>query len=105
MTAKEVAAEALEGDAFAVRIVREQAGYLGRACAILIDILNPQRISLGSMARRLGPLLIDGVREAARREALPAAFEACTIDQAVLGDQIQDLAALAIAHEAAEAAE
>ena len=104
VTAKEVAGEALEGDAFAVRIVREQAGYLGRACAILIDILNPQRISLGSMARRLGPLLINGVREAAGREALPAAFEACTIDQAVLGDQIQDLAALAIAREAAEAA-
>jgi glucokinase len=102
VTAKEVTAEALQGDAFAVRIVQEQAEYLGRACAILIDILNPQRISLGSTARRLGPLLINGVREGAKREALPAAFEACVIDKAVLGDQIQDLAALAIAREAAE---
>jgi len=105
VTGREVGREAIEGDAFAIRVVREQADYLGRACAILIDILNPQRISLGSTAQRLGDLLLVGVREAAKREALPAAFEACTIDKAVLGDQIQDLAALAIAHEAAQSAE
>ena len=103
ITGKEVGMEALEGDAFALRVVREQAEYLGRTCAILIDILNPQRISLGSSAHRLGNLLLDGVRDAARREALPAAYQACIIDKAVLGDQIQDLAALAIAREAAEA--
>ena len=105
ITGREVGREAIEGDAFALRIVREQADYLGRTCAILIDILNPQRISLGSTAQRLGNLLIDNVREAAKREALPAAYEACTIDKAVLGEQIQDLAALAIAHEAAQSAE
>jgi len=102
ITGREVGREAIEGDALALRIVREQADYLGRTCAILIDILNPQRISLGSTAQRLGDLLLVGVREAAKREALPAAYEACTIDKAVLGEQIQDLAALAIAHEAAE---
>ena len=102
VTGREVGREAIEGDAFAIRVVREQADYLGRACAILIDILNPQRISLGSTARRLGDLLLEGVRAAAKREALPAAYEACTIDKAVLGEQIQDLAALAIAHEAAQ---
>jgi glucokinase len=97
-----VCTAAINGDPLALAVVREQAEHLGRTCAILIDILNPQRISLGSTAQRLGPLLLDPVREAARREALPAAFEACTIDKAVLGDQIQDLAALAIAREAAE---
>ncbi len=105
VTGKEVGAAAINGDAFALRIVREQAEYLGRACAILIDVLNPQRISLGTTAQRLGPLLVDGVRESAKREALSAAFEACTIDKSVLGDEIQDLAALAIAHEAAERGE
>jgi glucokinase len=102
VTGKEVGAAAVKGDAFALRVVREQADYLGQVCAMLIDILNPQRISLGSTAQRLGSLLLDGVREAARREALPAAFEACVIDKAVLGDSIQDLAALAIARDAAE---
>ncbi|MBM4020557.1 MAG: ROK family protein [Planctomycetes bacterium] len=103
VTGKEVGAAAVNGDPLAVRVVQEQAGHLGRACAILIDILNPQRISLGSTAQRLGSLLVDGVREAARQEALPAAFENCVIDKAVLGDEIQDLAALAIARDAAEA--
>ena len=102
ITGKEVGREAIEGDAFAVRIVREQADYLGRACAILIDILNPQRISLGSTAQRLGSLLLDSVREAAKREALPASFESCVIDKAVLGERIQDLSTLAIAREALE---
>jgi glucokinase len=102
ITGKEVGEAAFDGDEFAIRIVREQADYLGQACAILIDILNPQRISLGSTARRLGVLLLEGVRAAAKREALPAAYENCVIDKAVLGDEIQDLAALAIAREAAE---
>jgi len=102
VTGKEVGAAAVNDDPLAVRLVHEQAEYLGQACAMLIDILNPQRISLGSTAQRLGSMLIDGVRQAARREALPAAFENCVIDKAVLGDQIQDLAALAIARDAAE---
>jgi glucokinase len=102
VTGKIVGEAAIDGDAFALRIVREQGDYLGRACAILIDILNPQRISLGSTAQRLGSLLLDSVREAAKREALPASFESCVIDKAVLGERIQDLSTLAIAREALE---
>jgi glucokinase len=102
VSGKIVGEAAIDGDPFALRIVRQQGDYLGRACAILIDVLNPQRISLGSTAQRLGALLIDSVREAARREALPASFEACVIDKAVLGERIQDLSTLAIAREALE---
>jgi len=102
VTGKAVGEAAIDGDAFALSVVREQADYLGRTCAILIDILNPQRISLGSTALRLGSLLLDGVRESARREALGPAFDACVIDKAVLGERIQDLSTLAIAREALE---
>jgi len=99
---KAVTGAAIDGDALAVDVVATLGEYLGRTCAMLIDLLNPQRISLGDNARRLGALLIEPTREAARREALPAAFEACAIDQAVLGASIHDLAALAIAHDALE---
>ncbi|MEA3367141.1 MAG: ROK family protein [Planctomycetota bacterium] len=102
LTGKAVTAAAIDGDPLAVEIVREQGDYLGRTCAVLIDVLNPQRISLGDTARRLGSLLIDPAREAAKREALPAAYEACTIDQAALGEAIHNLAPLAIAHDALE---
>lgn len=94
---KSVGEAALAGDAIAHAIVRESADYLGQACAILIDLFNPQRISLGSMAQRLGDVLLDPVRAAAKREALPEAFAACVIDKSVLGARVQSLAALAAA--------
>ena len=97
---KAVGDAALAGDAFARKIVAELADYLGVLCAMLIDTLNPQRISLGSMAGRLDGLLLDGVRAAAKRESLSLAYEACTIDKSVLGDRVQDLAALAVAMQA-----
>lgn len=102
ITGRSVGEAAVDGDEFAMAVVRELGDYLGRACAILIDVLNPQRISLGSLALRLGPLLVNAVRESARREALPIAMAACSIDKAVLGDRIQDLATLAVAREAME---
>jgi len=105
ITGKAVTGAAIDGDALALEVVRRLGEFLGRTCAILIDLLNPQRISLGDQARRLGRLLLEPVREAARREALPAAFEACVIDQAVLGERIHDLAALATAMEAMEEAD
>ena len=97
---KAVGDAALAGDAFARQVVAELADYLGQLCAVLIDTLNPQRISLGSMAGRLNGLLLDGVRAAAKRESLSSAYDGCTIDKSVLGDRVQDLAALAVAMQA-----
>jgi glucokinase len=87
---------ALAGDDLAVEVVRDLGRNIGHTCAMLIDLLNPQRISLGSLAVRLGDLLVDEVRAAAREESLPAAFENCKIGAAVLGDRVQDVAALAV---------
>ncbi|MBI1369340.1 MAG: ROK family protein [Planctomycetes bacterium] len=88
---------ALAGDAVAIQIVTELGTHLGHACAILIDILNPRRISLGSLAIRLGELILRPTRAAAQTEAMARSYEACTIDVALLGDRVQDLAALAAA--------
>jgi glucokinase len=101
-TSPQIGAAALAGDAFALSIVEELATHLGHACAILIDMLNPQRISLGSMALRLGDVFLKPVRAAAKAESLPVSFEACTIAPAALGDRIQDCAALAAARLASE---
>lgn len=100
MTGKDVGEAALAGDELARAVVVESATYLGRACGLFIDILNPQRISLGSLARRLGDLYVDAVRAAAKSEAIPAAYAHCIIDVAALGEEVQDLAALAVALEA-----
>ncbi len=102
LSGRDVGRAALAGDVLAVDVVRQLADYLGQTCAILLDLLNPERISLGSMACRLGDLLLDGVKAAAMRESLPAAYEACTIAPAALGERTQDLAALAVAAMVAE---
>ncbi len=96
---------ALANDTFARGIVLESACFLGKACAMLIDLLNPQRISLGTLALRLGRLYIDEVRRSAREEALPSAFEACDIDAAALGERVYDLGCLAVASLAADEAD
>ena len=95
--APDVGKAALAGDAFAKSIVVESATYLGSACGMLIDILNPEKISLGSLAVRLGGLYIDAVRAAAKKEALSEGYNNCLIDVAALGENVQDMAALAVA--------
>ena len=85
------------GDDEALAVVRETGQWLGRGLAILADILNPQRIIIGSMAVRLGDMLLDPARDEMRREALPAAFGACQVVPAELGERLGDVAALCAA--------
>ena len=99
-----VADAALTGDHFAISVVKESACYMGRTCAILIDLLNPQRISLGGLALHLGKMYVEEVRRCAKEEALSSAFDACDIDAAALGASSKDLAALAVASLAADEA-
>ena len=92
---------AREGDADALAVVRETGRWLGQGLAILVDILNPQRIIIGSMAVRLGELLLEPAREELRREALPGAHQACQVVPAELGERLGDVAALCAAIQAA----
>jgi len=100
ITTPEVVRLALAGDADAVAVVHEAGDYLGRGLAILVDILNPERIVIGSMAVRLGELVLAPARAAMQREALPRALAACQVVPAALGEQIGDVASLCAAIEA-----
>jgi glucokinase len=91
---------AADGDPDAQQVLRLNAQAVGHACAVLLDILYPDRISLGSLARYLGEPWLQEVRAAARAEAMPAAADACIIGPAVLGGRVQDLAAIAAAIQA-----
>ncbi len=96
----EVVRLALAGDAEALEVVRQVGDYLGRGLAVLVDILNPERIVIGSMAVRLGELLLRPAREALQREALPRAAAACQVAPAALGERLGDVASLCAALEA-----
>jgi len=95
----EIVTLALSGDADAVKVVERVAHYLGQGLAILADILNPEVIVIGSMAVRLGEMLLEPARQAMKEEALPGAYAVCRVVSAALGERIGDIAALCAAIE------
>lgn len=102
VTAKTIAEAAEKGDRLAGAIYRRCGEKLGLGLSMLIDILNPERIVIGSIFQRSGHLLIDSMNEVIKREALPISAECCQIVPAMLGDDIGDYAAIGVAKEYAE---
>lgn len=97
ITAKSIAQAAKNGDTLAIEIYHICGEYLGRGLAVLIDILNPQAIIIGSIFERSSDLLMNSMEKALRAEALPLSLERCKIVPAELGDAIGDYAALGVA--------
>lgn len=97
LTARDVCEAAQRGDLVANHIVRTAARRLGQVLAILVDILNPQRIVIGGLAMRTGDLILGPARAMMAREALPVSARSCEVLPAALGEQIGDIAALAVA--------
>ena len=85
------------GDGDAISLFEESGRMLGESLAILVDILNPQAIVIGSIYQRCEDLLAKGMREALKKEALPISYEAVRIVPAALSESIGDIAALAVA--------
>ena len=97
INARTVAEAAKAGDELARGVFRTSAEYLGRALAIVVDLLNPERIVIGSIYERAEELFTPYMQEVLDREALPGARRVCRVVPAALGDAIGDLAALSIA--------
>jgi glucokinase len=97
VTARDVFEAAIAGDPFAQQIIHISAAYLGKGLAILIDILNPECIVIGSIYTRNEELLKPLIEKVLEREAIPAANKVCKIVPAALGDNIGDYAALSVA--------
>lgn len=97
LTAKTVAEAAHSGDELAIDIYNTCAEYLGRGLSLLIDILNPEVIIIGSIYGRARSLLDKRMMQVIEREAYIGAREVCKIVPAGLGENIGDLAALSLA--------
>jgi len=97
VTAKTVAEAALAGDPLAKSIFETSARELGKGLAIVIDILNPERIVIGSIYTRYEQMMKPFVEEVLAKEALPFANEVCKVVPAALGESIGDYAALSVA--------
>ena len=96
ITARSLAEAAYAGDADAREIYAESGRRLGQGLAVLIDVLNPECIVIGSVFARSEGLLRPEMERVLAAEALPASLRACRIVPAALCEAIGDLACLAI---------
>jgi glucokinase len=95
--AHEVVAAAANGNARAAEAIRVSARQLGRGLAVLVDILNPERIVIGSIFARQQAALWPLAAETLRAEALASSLAVCEVVPARLGEQVGDYAALSVA--------
>jgi glucokinase len=92
-----VASAANSGDPVAIEILTVSAEYLGQGLALLIDILNPECIVIGSIYARNESFFKPIIYKVLEKEAIPAALKVCQIKPAALGESIGDYAALCVA--------
>jgi glucokinase len=96
-SAKLLAFAAKNKEPFAMEIFEEVGYMLGKGLAILIDILNPQIIIIGSIYVKCQKLLEPSMLKALKKEALSYSLEACKIVPAKLGEHIGHYASLMVA--------
>ena len=102
ITATELIALALDGDTGAQRLIEDSGRYLGRAAAILANVLGLELIVIGGDMIAAGDLLFDGVRNGIRRHALEPVAKTVRVEQAALGDMSSAIGSLLFALEAVE---
>ena len=93
-TAKAIGDAAEAGDETALEVYKISGEMLGRGLSILIDLLNPQKIVIGSIFERSRDLLWPHCKKYIDKEALDGAAAVCEVVPAALGNSIGDYAAL-----------
>jgi glucokinase len=95
--ARQVFEAASANHPIALKVVETTAEYLGRGLALIVDMINPELIIIGSIFVRQRDQLWPICEKVLRAEALPQSLNACRVVPAALGEQIGDYAALSIA--------
>ena len=88
LSARVVAEAAAAGDSLALAVMTESGRRLGEGLAILIDLLNPERIVIGGIFPRCQDLLRPAMEAALQREALTIPLGACQVVPGELGETI-----------------
>lgn len=92
-----VATAALAGDAVAAEVVAEAGRHIGEGVAQLINLFNPELVILGGRVSMAARLLLDPVREAALRIALPQLGRGVEFTLSTLGTNAGALGAAMLA--------
>ena len=96
LTAVNVAKAMYEGDEFATAVYKKCAEYLGRGLSVIIDIINPEAIVIGSIFERNEEFFQKEIKDIIEKEALTDNAKSCKILSAELGDSIGDFASLGL---------
>lgn len=96
LDAKVVAEAMYQGDEFATEVYTKCAEYLGRGLSVIIDIINPEAVIIGSIYERNKEFFLPIVTDVIKKEALSFNADVCKILPAELGDSIGDFAALGV---------
>ncbi len=96
ITAKSIAESAYNGNDDAKEVYRICGEKLGSGLSVLIDILNPEVIVIGSVFQRSESLLREAMEKKIEEEALFYARKVCRVVPAALTENIGDVAALSV---------
>ena len=97
VTTEDLGLAAQNGDELALSILQDTGRMLGRGLAMLMDLINPQKIIIGSIFLRQEGILRGPMEEVIRREALSYTRDVCKVVPAGLGEELGDYAALSVA--------
>jgi len=100
VTTSEVVSRALADEPEALAIITEAGEWLGKGLALLVDILNPEVIIIGTLGVVLGDRVLEPARRLMRQEALPISARACRVVPAQLGSKLMDIGCLMAACDA-----
>ena len=97
ITAKTIGDAAEQGDETALEVYSICGEQLGKGLSVIIDILNPEKIVIGSIFARSRNLLWESASKVIKNEALESSSNCCEVVAAELGEHIGDYAAIATA--------
>jgi glucokinase-like ROK family protein len=97
LRAEDVGEAAREGDAVALRVVRESGERIGEVLAALVNFYNPDMIVIGGGVSNLGDLLLSSIRQAILGRSLPLATRNLQIVFSSIGGQAGILGGISLA--------
>ena len=97
ITAEKVCIAAREGDVLAKKIISKCGQMLGVGLSMVMDMLNPEKIVIGSVFTRAKDLLWPEAEKVILEEALEYTREVCEVVPCGLTESVGDIAALTVA--------
>jgi glucokinase len=100
LTCEQIFQAAKQRDQLACMVLRETGMYLGAAVANVINLLNVEIVVIGGGVMAGGDLLLEPVREEARKRTISSAYDCCRVVAGQLGQDAGIIGAAMLARDA-----